>query len=264
MASSVLTARKPTSPGTLPTAPHTSAPTTASEVFSATDSTTARAIPSASSACGSRPHRRGSRARAASTSPASRARPTARASRASEVPRRPSRWWRRSGRRRRRQTGVRPRRRGPRARRRPPRTGRCAARPTRGGPATAPVPRRRRPARKRRPDALGADRRRGGHRGGRRRRRTRSGDRHPPAQPTAGRGRIRLLNLERQPRMAICPHSGCPRPGSTRSAARVPGSRGFLPGDSGGTAPDSHRLPLLPPYWPRQSTTAPEHPSTCS
>ncbi|GGY36610.1 hypothetical protein GCM10010384_49770 [Streptomyces djakartensis] len=28
------------------------------------------------------------------------------------------------------------------------------------------------------------------------------------------------------------------------------------PGDSGGTAPDSHRLPLLPPYWPRQSTTA--------
>jgi hypothetical protein len=48
--------------------------------------------------------------------------------------------------------------------------------------------------------------------------------------------------------MAICPHSGCPRPGSTRPTARVPGSRGFFPGDSGGTAPDSHRLPLLPSY----------------
>lgn len=31
---------------------------------------------------------------------------------------------------------------------------------------------------------------------------------------------------------------------------------GCYPGDSGGTAPDFHRLPLLPPYWPRQSTTA--------
>lgn len=50
-----------------------------------------------------------------------------------------------------------------------------------------------------------------------------------------------------QPRMAICPHSGCPRPGWKRPAARVPGSRGSLPGDSGGTAPDSHRLPLLLP-----------------
>ncbi len=67
-------------------APHTSAPTTASEVFSATDSTTARAIPSASRACGSRPHRCGSRSRAPSMSPASRARPMACASRASEVP----------------------------------------------------------------------------------------------------------------------------------------------------------------------------------
>ena len=36
--------------GTPAAAPHTSAPTTASEVFSATDSTTARAMPSASSA----------------------------------------------------------------------------------------------------------------------------------------------------------------------------------------------------------------------
>ncbi|CAM5405573.1 hypothetical protein STENM36S_05936 [Streptomyces tendae] len=86
MASSVLTARKPSSPGTPATAPHTRAPTTASEVFSATDSTTALAMPSASSACGSRPHRCGSRVRAASTSPASRARPIAAASRASEVP----------------------------------------------------------------------------------------------------------------------------------------------------------------------------------
>ncbi len=65
------------------------------------------------------------------------------------------------------------------------------------------------------------------------------------AQPAVGRGRRRrrvsLVSLERQPRMAIGPHSGCPRPGSKSTAVRVPGSRGSLPGHSGGTAPDSHR-----------------------
>lgn len=86
IASSVFTARNPIRPGTPPRAPHTSAPTTASEVFSATDSTTARAICCASSAEGSRPHRCGSRSRATSMSPAASAPPTARASRPREVP----------------------------------------------------------------------------------------------------------------------------------------------------------------------------------
>ncbi|KDQ66453.1 hypothetical protein DT87_04235 [Streptomyces sp. NTK 937] len=86
MASRVFTARNPTSPGVPPSAPHTRAPTTASEVFSATDSTTARAMPGPSRACGSRPHRRGSRSRARARSPAARASPMARASRPSEVP----------------------------------------------------------------------------------------------------------------------------------------------------------------------------------
>ena len=131
------------SPGTPPTAPHTRAPTTASEVFSATDSTTARAIPSASSACGSRPHRCGSRARAAVdvAAPPGPARwPGPRGPAKCRRP--PPRWRRRSARRRRR-GDVRTARaatRG-RARWRHRRTQRCAARPSRGGRATAPVPR---------------------------------------------------------------------------------------------------------------------------
>ena len=51
-------------------APHMSVPVTASEVFSASDSTVARAIPSASSASGSREHSHGTSSRAASISPA--------------------------------------------------------------------------------------------------------------------------------------------------------------------------------------------------
>ena len=51
IASSVLTARYATRPGIPATAPHSSGATTASDVFSATDSITARAI-SVSSSCG--------------------------------------------------------------------------------------------------------------------------------------------------------------------------------------------------------------------
>ena len=161
MASRVLTARKPSSPGTPATAPQTRAPTTASEVFSATDSTTARAIPSASRACGSRPHRCGSRARAASTSPASSARSDGpglahERGAADDGPGGGAR----SARRRRRGSGVRrAAARAPSAAAPPAHTSGVQRAPRLGGPATAPAPRLPRPARTRRPDARGGDRR---------------------------------------------------------------------------------------------------------
>ncbi|GAA3648948.1 hypothetical protein GCM10023079_42870 [Streptomyces chitinivorans] len=76
--------------------------------------------------------------------------------------------------------------------------------------------------------------------------------------------------------MAVCPHSGSSpwldvtggesllAPGSALPPAFQPDVRavtlggGALPGDSGGTAPDSHRLPLLPPFGNGKSTTAGE------
>ena len=86
MASRVLTARWPSSPGTPATAPHTSGATTASAVFSATDSRAARASPSASRDDGSRPHRWGRRSRPAARSPASSEAAMAAPSPASDVP----------------------------------------------------------------------------------------------------------------------------------------------------------------------------------
>src|SRR5690606_9244087 len=86
IASSVLTARYIISPGIPATAPQNSGATDASDVFSATDSTTARASPSASSPRGSRAHRCGSLSLAASRSPRSRARAISSPSRPSDVP----------------------------------------------------------------------------------------------------------------------------------------------------------------------------------
>ena len=59
---------RPAAPGTPPTAPHSSGATCASEVFSATDSSAARASPRRPATAGSRPHSDGSRRRAPSTS----------------------------------------------------------------------------------------------------------------------------------------------------------------------------------------------------
>jgi hypothetical protein len=67
-------------------APHTSGPTTASEVFSATDSTVARARPAASRPDGSRPQRWLRRCRAPSRSPVSSSRDISCASRRRLVP----------------------------------------------------------------------------------------------------------------------------------------------------------------------------------
>ncbi len=67
-------------------APQQRALTTASAVFSATDSTTARAICASSRVLGSRPHRCGSRSRAVLRSSACSARPMVRASRVSDEP----------------------------------------------------------------------------------------------------------------------------------------------------------------------------------
>ncbi len=71
IASSVLAPRYTSTAGTPPAAAHNAGATWASEVFSATDSSAARARPGGSSAAGSRPHSDGSSRRAAATSPAS-------------------------------------------------------------------------------------------------------------------------------------------------------------------------------------------------
>src|SRR5581483_8863682 len=68
IASRVLIARYATRPGSPDAAPHSSGATTASEVLSATDSITARAISLLPSSAGSRPHRLGSTSRAAGRS----------------------------------------------------------------------------------------------------------------------------------------------------------------------------------------------------
>ena len=86
IASRVFTARYPSRPGTPATAPHSSGATTASEVFSATDSRAARARPSASRADGSRPQSDGSRRRAAPRSPAASSPASAEPSPASDRP----------------------------------------------------------------------------------------------------------------------------------------------------------------------------------
>lgn len=83
MASSVLAARCAAMPPGPATAPHSSEPTTASAVFSATDSTAARHSSASSSPVGSRPTRAGAIRRARSRSPAS----TAAASRRASPPR---------------------------------------------------------------------------------------------------------------------------------------------------------------------------------
>ena len=272
MASRVLTARKPTSPGTPPSAPHTRAPTTASEVFSATDSTTARAI-----CC------RVQRLRVAAAQmrqplpgqldvpggqrPADGARLAAQRG----ARRRRPRWRRRSappaaaGRC---AYGAGGQRGGPR--RAAGAHERCAGRPGRGGRATAGARRPPRHARRRRRGGPGGDRRAAGRRAGRRRRRTRRSRSARTGQPAVAPRRDPGDRWcgdgdAGQPGMAICPHSGSAPwfdvtgdesllasgsagPPAFQSAVA---DRDFrveaLPGDSGGTAPDSHRLPLLPP-----------------
>ncbi len=222
IASRVLTARKPTRPGTPATAPHSRAPTTASEVFSATDSTTARASCGASSACGSRPHRFGSSRRARSTSPAVSAAAIARASRPANCPRRRPRSRQRSARWRPRVNAARHARRTPRGLPRHRRTRRCAAHPSRGDRATAAAPRRPRRARTRPRDARAADHRRADRPAARRPPRRRTEDRYRARKcwchtsrtggcfvresggggvpgPTAGRAPLRHRS---------CPHSG--------------------------------------------------------
>ena len=81
----MFTARYPARPPGPPTAPQTAGPTAPSLVFSATDSITARTQLGFAQAPESRPHRLGSAALAAGTSPADRAAPTRLASDASEA-----------------------------------------------------------------------------------------------------------------------------------------------------------------------------------
>ena len=73
IASKVLMQRCATTPGAPATAAHTSGAMAASDVFSATDSTAARAMPGASRSSGSREHSHGTQPRAASSSPDSSA-----------------------------------------------------------------------------------------------------------------------------------------------------------------------------------------------
>src|ERR1039457_1889085 len=86
MASRVFTARYPSRPGRPHAAPQRSGATTASDVFSASDSTVARASSATPRSRASRPHRAGKRRRAPSRSPASIARATPDASVARVVP----------------------------------------------------------------------------------------------------------------------------------------------------------------------------------
>ena len=86
IASRVLAARYASSPGTPASAPRTSGATTASDVFSATDSITARAISPSSRSAVSRPTRWVSRWRASGRRSSASSRATARASRSSEEP----------------------------------------------------------------------------------------------------------------------------------------------------------------------------------
>src|SRR5699024_1840389 len=90
MASSVLTARWANRPGTPATAPQRRGATTASAVFSATDSTTARDTSTVSNALVSRPTRDLSRRRAPGRSSCSNSTRTAAASRSRERPPSPS------------------------------------------------------------------------------------------------------------------------------------------------------------------------------
>lgn len=275
MASRVLAARKPASPGTPASAPHTRAPTTASEVFSATDSTTARAICGPSRECGSRPHRCGSRSRARPRSPAARASPMARASRPRDVP--PTTDQVAAAVRATEAAGL-------------WRTARVSsAAPPAAPPAqmrvcSAPQPRWSRHRRRSTPAAARPKAATGWPLRGSPSSRSPI---RPAVAPYAKMRSARTVQPAVAPRrtfvqaaldesaetadagrpgMAVCPHSGSApwfdvtgdesllAPGSAVPPAFQPARAcrdfrcgGPLPGDSGGTAPDSHRLPLLSP-----------------
>lgn len=264
MASRVLTARNPIRPGTPPTAPHTSAPTTASEVFSATDSTTARAIPSASRACGSRPHRCGSRSRAASTSPASSARPMTRASRTSELPPTTAQVAAET-----RATVAAGERRTARSATAPRATTPPAAHDGVQGSA-APVVPPQQPL-----DGTGGPPERGDGMPS-------AGIAEQQVAQKAGGGAVRVeaIGTHRLSRpwgraATWCCTSTAERAWryvltqGVHALVRRDRRREFLapggsyPGHSGGTAPDSHRLPLLLPYMARAVHHGPQEPSTC-
>ncbi|GAA4670072.1 hypothetical protein GCM10023347_24800 [Streptomyces chumphonensis] len=68
---------------------------------------------------------------------------------------------------------------------------------------------------------------------------------------------LRVRALARRVRRRESPGSRIDTsPGLPAARAAVASGGGVLPGDSGGTAPDSHRLPPLPPFGNAKSTTA--------